>query len=85
MKINLYLETKSNLLQSEDIENINGLNLDIVRSRVIKYLQKENIFDVKYKVTLNKCLKNNTSEIDIIFENDISLLRELKLKKIFND
>lgn len=85
MKINLYLENKDNLIQSEDIANITGLNLDVVRTRVIKYLTNENILDVKYKVSLTKSYKTNLSEIDIIFEKDISLLRELKLKKIFND
>lgn len=85
MKINLYLENKNNLIQSEDIDNITGFNLDVVRSRVIKYLTNENILDVKYKVSLTKSYKTNLSEIDIIFEKDISLLRELKLKKIFND
>ena len=85
MKINLYLENRDNLIQTENIENITSLNLDVVRSRVIKYLQKENIFDVKYKVSLNSFKKNNTSEIDIIFENDISFIRELKLKNILND
>lgn len=84
MKINLYLENRDNLIKTENIdENITSLNLDVVRSRVIEYLQKENILDIKYKVSLNSF--NNTSEIDIIFENNISLLRELKLKKIFND
>lgn len=85
MKINLYLENKNNLIQSEDIDNITGFNLDVVRTRVIKYLTNENILDVKYKVSLTKSHKTNLSEIDIIFEKDISLLRELKLKKIFND
>jgi hypothetical protein len=85
MKINLFIEDKKNLLQSEEIENFDGMNLDEIRKIVIRYLNRQNIYDVKYKVCLNTSIKSKQSEIDIIFDKDLTLIRELKLKRIFDN
>ena len=85
MKINLFLEDKKSLLQSEKIANFDGMNLDEIRKIVIGYLNGRNINDVKYKVCLNTSIKTKQSEIDIIFDKDLTLIRELKLKQIFNN
>ena len=85
MKINLFLEDKKSLLQSEEIANFDGMNLDEIRKIVIGYLNGRNINDVKYKVCLNTSIKTKQSEIDIIFDKDLTLIRELKLKQIFNN
>lgn len=85
MKINLFVEDKKSLLQTEEIANFDGMNLDEIRKIVISYLNGQNIHDVKYKVCLNTSIKTKQSEIDIIFDKDLTLIRELKLKQIFNN
>jgi hypothetical protein len=85
MKINLYLENKDNLMQSEEIPTIDGTNLDEIRRLVIRYIYEQKIEDVKYKIGLSIDNKTKEKEIYIIFEKDTLLLREFKLKKIFEN
>jgi hypothetical protein len=85
MKINLYLENKDNLMQSEEIPTIDGTNLDEIRRLVIRYIYEQKIEDVKYKIGLSIDNKTKQKEIYIIFEKDTLLLREFKLKKIFEN
>jgi hypothetical protein len=83
MNVNLYLENKDNLIQTEIIEEIDGINLDTFRGVVLKYLIKEGITDIKYKISID--IKGNKKELNITFENDTLLLREFKLKKLFEN
>lgn len=85
MVINLYLENKDNLLQTEIIDNIDSLNIDHFRMLVMRYLMDKNLLDIKYNISVSKENITNKTELNIIFENDISLLRELKLKRIFTN
>jgi hypothetical protein len=85
MKINLYLENKDNLMQSEEIPTIDGTNLDEIRRLAIRYIYEQKIEDVKYKIGLSIDNKTKEKEIYIIFEKDTLLLREFKLKKIFEN
>lgn len=83
MNVNLYLENKDNLIQTEIIEEIDGINLDTFRGVVLKYLIKEGITDIKYKISID--IKGNKKELNITFENDTLLLREFKLRKLFEN
>lgn len=85
MVINLYLENKENLLQTEIIEDIDSLNIDDFRMLVMEYLIDKNLLDIKYNISISKENITNKTELSITFENDISLLRDLKIKKVLND
>jgi hypothetical protein len=83
MIVNLYLENKDNLIQTENIEEVDGMNLDTFRGIVLKYLIKQEISDTKYKISID--IKGNKKELNITFENDTLLLREFKLRKLFEN
>lgn len=85
MNINLYLEDKSNLVQTEEISHIDTMNLDEFRPLILKYLSNQNISDVRYKISVNKNFQTSKTTIDIVFEKDTLLLREFKLKKLFDN
>jgi hypothetical protein len=85
MKVNLYLENKNNLLQTEELIDVESLNIDDFRIGVMDYLMDKNISDIKYDISVSKNKITNKKELDIIFEKDTLLLREFKLIKLFEN
>jgi hypothetical protein len=85
MKVNLYLENKNNLLQTEELIDVESLNIDDFRMGVMDYLMDKNISDIKYDISVSKNKITNKKELDIIFEKDTLLLREFKLIKLFEN
>jgi hypothetical protein len=85
MIVNLYLENKNNLLQTEELNDVESLNIDDFRMGVMNYLMDKNISDIKYNISVSKSKITNKKELDIIFEKDTLLLREFKLIKLFEN
>lgn len=85
MKVNLYLENKNNLLQTEELIDVESLNIDDFRMGAMDYLMDKNISDIKYDISVSKNKITNKKELDIIFEKDTLLLREFKLIKLFEN
>lgn len=83
IKINVYLKDKENLVENFDVmigEKITSI--DDARLIVIKYL--DSIYsDIKYKTNIFTSF-DGESEINLIFEDDICLTREFKLRKLLN-
>jgi hypothetical protein len=85
MIVNLYLENKNNLLQTEELNDVESLNIDYFRMGVMDYLMDKNISDIKYNISVSKSKTTNKKELDITFEKDTLLSREFKLKKLFEN
>lgn len=83
IKINVYLRDKTNLVETFDIsigERISSI--DSARLVVIQYL--DSIYsDVKYTTNIFTTFEGKC-EVNLIFEDDICLTREFKLRKLLN-
>jgi hypothetical protein len=85
VRVNIYYNTKDILVDSFDFDTNDGkiTSIDEARSRIISHLDKQ-YSDTKYKLNLYNSF-NGQSEINLFFENNLVLLREIRLKNILKD
>jgi len=82
IKVNVYYNNRETLFESFSV-TADIYNLDDARMLVLDHLSSF-YSDVKYKLNLNKSF-NGEIMINLDFEENISLSREIKLRKIFNN
>jgi hypothetical protein len=83
--LNLYLKDKSNLFQSEVIHlNREIRTLDDARIIIIKHLGN-NYSSCKYNINIYNSFDGKESSINIIFEDDLFIKRDIMLKELLND
>lgn len=80
IRINIYIEKKKVLIETFTIVETKVRTIDDARMAVIQHL---NSFysNIKYKINLFKNFTGE-SEINIYFEDDLCLSREIKLREI---
>jgi hypothetical protein len=81
--INIYFKTTNDLIKSECISSSKIKNIDDARLAVVKYLGKH-YSNCKYKLSILTTFEQKVF-INIIFEDDVSLSRDIKLKKLLDD
>ena len=82
ININVYYKNRELLVESFSVSG-RAQNLDDARYLVLEHLNKF-YSDVKYKVNLYKSFEDEIV-INLDFEEDLALSRELKLREIFKN
>ncbi len=83
IKLNIYLEDKSKLIESFDIESKNVTSIDDARLLVVRNLNKY-YHDIKYRISIFTTFDGEKT-ISVFFEDNEFVKREYFLKNLLND
>jgi len=82
IRINVFYKNRENLVESFLVKS-DAITLDDARLVVLSHLDKFYI-DVKYKINFYKSFSGEFT-INLDFEEDLGLSREIKLREIFKN
>jgi len=83
MRINFYLETTEKLISSKEIFDREVNSIEVARQIVIQHIDR-GYRDIKYKISIIKPYGESTI-IRVIFDKDILIERDFKIKNLLDD